>query len=196
MWSGRLATGFDLGTDHSMAFGVSGAFGPNATGEGAATTIYGADFVWKWQPAGAERGTPFLKVEAEIVGRDFETAAQVDASVPSTPVDLPATTLHDLGGFVQGTWGFAAGWAVGLRAETASGSGQSYDPGGQTFDTASDPWRAERLRISPILTCKPSEFSRIRLQYDYDDSDALAEPVHTVWLGFEFLIGTHPPHAY
>ena len=95
-----------------------------------------------------------------------------------------------------GTWGFAAGWAVGLRAETATGSGQSYDPGSQTFGTASDPWRAERFRISPILTYKPSEFSRIRLQVADDRARPDGTRDRQLFLQYQMSLGAHGAHAF
>jgi len=61
----------------------------------------------------------------------------------------------------------------------------------------SDPYRADRVRISPLLTFHPSEFSRLRLQYNYDDVTFLeGSDAHTVWLGVEILFGAHPAHAY
>lgn len=196
VWSARLQTGFDLDDASSAAFGVSAALGPNATGDGARTLIYGADFVYKWQPTTGQRGWPYLRVQGEVVGRSFEAAAQVDDSDPTDPVPVPGTTLRDFGGYLQASWGFVLGWDVGLRAEWASGAHASYDRTAQTLSRASDPYRADRVRLSPMCAYHPSEFSRIRLQYDYDDTDALPHPVHSVWLGLEMLIGKHPPHKY
>ena len=68
--------------------------------------------------------------------------------------------------------------------------------GGGAFDRAQDPWRADRVRVSPMLSYQTSEYSRVRLQYNWDDSDHLDEVVHSVWLGFEVLIGPHQPHSY
>ena len=49
-----------------------------------------------------------------------------------------------------------------------------------------------RLRISPLLQYQLSPFTRMRLQYDYDDSDHLSSTAHSVWLGFEVLLGAQP----
>jgi hypothetical protein len=137
-----------------------------------------------------------VRVQGEFVGRVFDAAAQVDATDPAAPVALPRTTLHDHGGYLQVLYGFSRGWDVGLRGEWAGGSGDSYDADWQTFSRDHDMFRSDRVRIAPLLTFHPSEFSRLRLQYDYDESDALDGPAHSVWLGFEMLIGTHPPHKY
>lgn len=195
VFSGRLATSVDLSSNSSFGLGGSWALGPNATGGGAETLIWGADFVYKWRPT-EQRGWPYVTVQGEFVGRAFDAAAQVDEQDPLNPVAVPQDTLRDHGGYLQALWGFTPGWEVGVRGEWASGSGASYDPGSQTFARGNDPFRADRHRLSPLLAYRPSEFARIRLQYDYDDGDALAEPVHSVWLGFEVLIGKHAAHTY
>jgi len=157
--------------------------------------IYGADFVLRWRPADNRRGYPFVKVQGEFVARAFDADGQTDDSDPLNPVPLPGQTLDDQGGYLQGLYGFAEGWSAGVRVDVATGSGDSYQGGG-AFGRDDDPFRTDRLRVSPLLTWQPSEFSRVRLQYDYDDSDHLSDTVHSVWLGFEVLLGTHPPHSY
>ena len=58
-----------------------------------------------------------------------------------------------------------------------------------------DPDRDTRWRIAPALTYYPSEFSKLRLQYNYDDRDHVGVD-HSVWLQFEFLLGTHAAHKF
>jgi hypothetical protein len=78
-----------------------------------------------------------------------------------------------------------------LRFEYARGSGASV----QGRDN--DPFRDTRYRVSPLLVWHPSEFLRLRLQYNYDRADHLAQrDAHSVWLGVEFLYGSHPAHKY
>ncbi|MBI3995691.1 MAG: hypothetical protein HY349_06935 [Nitrospirae bacterium] len=60
-----------------------------------------------------------------------------------------------------------------------------------------DPLRDRRYRISPNLTFYPSEFSKWRLQYNYDLAEHLDDkPLHAVFLQFEFLIGSHGAHQF
>jgi hypothetical protein len=60
-----------------------------------------------------------------------------------------------------------------------------------------DPFRSNRWRLSPLLSFHPSQFSRLRLQYNYDHASHLADDdAHTLWAGLEFLFGAHPAHAY
>jgi hypothetical protein len=58
-----------------------------------------------------------------------------------------------------------------------------------------DPERDQRWRVSPNLTYYPSEFSKVRLQYNYDDRRQEGTD-HSVWLQFEFLLGAHAAHKF
>ena len=192
VWTGRVATTFELGEETRFGIGASAAYGPNPTGPDADTLIYGVDFAWQWRPLDYTPGDPFLRFQGEWIGRRFDAAAQVDDSDPSSPFALPDQSLDDWGAYVYGLWGWTDGWAAGVRVEYASGSGASY-LGGGAFDRSQDPFRTDRVRVSPLLQFQPSQFSRVRLQYDYDDSDHLADAAHSVWLGFEVMLGSQPP---
>ena len=50
-------------------------------------------------------------------------------------------------------------------------------------------------RISPMLTFSPSEFSRIRFEYDYLNQ-SFAENQHALFLQFQYVIGAHGAHPY
>ena len=107
-------------------------------------------------------------------------------SAPATNA-LPAETLTDWGLYSQVLWGFQEGWVVGLRGDYVTGNDGQYDP--------NDIYRGTRERVSPNLTWYPSEFSKIRLQYNYDDRDLVGVD-HSVWLQFEFLLGAHAAHKF
>ena len=198
-WTFRVQTGFDVTASTNVLLGGSAAIGPNATGDDGKTVLYGVDFSWRWRPVSNDQGWPFVKIQGEFLGRAFEAAGQVDENDPLDPGDdvvVAERTLRDHGFYLQGLWGFAPRWAVGLRGEWAGGSGDSYDAAADTFGRDFDAFRADRLRIAPLLAFHPTEFSRFRVQYNYDDSDHLGDEVHSVWIGFDVLIGSHPPHKY
>jgi hypothetical protein len=51
--------------------------------------------------------------------------------------------------------------------------------------------------VAPLLVWHPSEFSRLRLQYNFDDARFLPErEANSVWVGLEVLFGAHPAHQY
>ncbi len=176
----RLASSFDLTDEQTLLLGASAAFGPNDTGGGNATQIYGADVYWKWKPSNADAGFPFVSWQTEVLYERYEAGADLGAS-------LPAETLSDWGGYSQILWGFKPRWTAGLRGEYANGNHGAFD--------AEDVFRGERERVSPALTFYPSEFSKIRLQYNYDHG-ALFGDAHSIWLQLEFLLGAHGAHKF
>ena len=63
--------------------------------------------------------------------------------------------------------------------------------------SAGDPLRDDRLRVSVMAAYHTSEYSRIRLQANYEKADFLADNSHfSVWIVFEIGIGAHPAHVY
>ncbi len=176
----RLASSFELSDDTTLLVGLSGAFGPNETGSKSRTSIYGADFFWKWKPANASQGFPYVTWQTEALYRSFEAAADPLAL-------LPAETLRDYGVYSQVIYGFVPRWNAGLRFDYVSGNSAAADFG--------DPRRGRRYRISPELTFLPSEFSKIRLQFNHDNSDLFGN-ADSVWMQFEFGLGAHSAHKY
>ncbi len=189
----RWENAVELSSTWTTKFGVSGLYGPNFTGTGGETWIYGADALFKWVPETNERGRPFLRLEGEVSRRDLDADGFFDADEAEM---IPGDTLEDWGGYLQGLYGFRGRWSAGLRLEYASGSGDNLEHEGEYPARDIDPFRDDRLRVSPLAIYSPSEFSRFRLQYNYDEADHLDDPAHSVWLGWEVLIGAHPAHAY
>lgn len=179
----RLSTSFDLGATQTVVLGASGAFGPNNSGPDARTAVYGADLYWKWKSATAHQGFPFVSLQAEAMTRRYEAAARPSAE--DETVELPAETLRDGGAYAQLLWGIRPMLVAGLRGEYASGRPAAGDI----------PGRLDRSRFSPNLTWYPSEFSKLRLQYNYDHRRGIGND-HSLWLQVEFLLGAHAAHKF
>ena len=178
LYSARWLNGFDLSDTISMNLGISGLWGPNASGDATDTNILGADWYLKWQPAYTQRGFPFVSWHTEVLKRRY------DAGDPGTP---DRETLQDWGLFTQALWGFKPGWIAGLRWEYATADG----------DTATDPLRDTRKRLSPNLTWYPTEYSKLRLQYNRDWAEHLAgKTADSLWLQVEFSLGSHMAHVF
>ncbi len=205
LWSARVDGFVPTGDNAGLAVGVSGALGPNpASPDG--TRLYGADLRWKWTPPG--RAWNYVAITTEVMGRNYATEAftavplgpdGVPASGDETAVAVEGTTLKDWGLYAQIEWGFRPGWSAGLRGEYATGSGETVhtDEEDVEFSRQDDPLRDDRIRIAPVLTWRMSEFSRLRLQYNFDRADHLpAGQASSLWLGFEALIGAHPAHGF
>ncbi|MBI2902174.1 MAG: hypothetical protein HYY12_01115 [Candidatus Methylomirabilis oxyfera] len=194
LYLARWVNSWNLSDAVTTKVGLSGLYGPNATGPDGDTWIYGADLKLTWRPTNNFRGWPFVLWQSEAMKRDYRADRFFDDSDPGNIIDLPRATLSDYGFYTQALYGFTYGWAAGLRYEYATGSGESV----LSFDgRRNDPFRDDRHRVSPLLVWHPSEFSRIRLQYNYDRADHLERgDTHSVWLGVEFLYGAHPAHKY
>jgi hypothetical protein len=182
VYTARAISSFDLGTETVAMPGVSGSFGPNGTGTSARTRILGADLTVKWKPKDNDAGFPFLSWQTEAMARSYHADEFLDPAVGF----FPHETLGDWGTYSQAVWGFQRSWTLGVRGEYANGV--HGDPEG-------DPLRDRRTRLSANLTWYLSEFSKVRLQVNRDDSQALGDSV-TVWLQFELNLGAHGAHKF
>lgn len=179
----RITTAVDLTSTQSLLVGASAAFGPNNSGTDASSQVYGADLYWKWKSATAQQGFPFLSMQAEALYRRYDAAERQFVDDPS--VTLPAETLGDRGAYAQVLWGIKPRVVAGVRGDWANGDDAAF----------ASALRAERTRISPNVTWYPTEFSKLRLQYNYDDRKGIGRD-HSVWLQFEFLLGAHAAHKF
>lgn len=190
-YSVRWEHGGDVTKRLGMLVGVSGMHGPNAAGVSTRSTLYGADVLFKWRPVQNQRGYPFVSWQTELMQRDYEADPTEITLEDGDGLVFPGEDLEDVGAYSQVLCGLRPGWEVGLRGEYATGSGEGIEPRGE------DPQRDNRVRLSPLVQYRPSEFSRVRLQLNYDDADHLTDgDAVTVWVGGEILFGTHPAHAY
>lgn len=199
VWSARWLNGFDLGDTVSANIGASFVSGPNRTGPGNDTWIAGGDFYMKWQPTRTVKGFPFVSWENEFIYREFEAG--------DNSAGAEVAVLKDWGLYSQALYGFSPGWVAGLRFELGDGTGDSAEGGNET-----DFSRARRYRASANLTWYPTEFSKLRLQYNHDwaenlpaagvqDADggfgAFAQhTADTVWLQLGISLGAHGAHTF
>ena len=179
----RITASFDLTSTQVLLVGASAAFGPNNSGPDARTEIYGADLFWKWKSARADRGFPFVSVQSEFLTRRY--GADQRESVDNPAVILPAETLRDDGAYAEVLWGIKPRIVAGLRGDLANGDAASFDAA----------LRADRHRVSPSLTLFPTEFSKLRFQYNFDDRAGIGKD-HSFWVQFEFILGAHAAHKF
>lgn len=180
LYAPRIVSSFDLSDAQTLVMGASGAVGPNDSGADTQTRIYGADAYWKWKSPKAHGGSPFISWQTEAMHRDYEAGADPETA-------LTAETLTDWGIYSQVLWGFHKGWVVGLRGDYVAGDDGQADP--------DDVNRGMRERVSPDLTWYPTEFSKIRLQYNLDHGDRFGDE-QSVWCQVEFLLGSHGAHKF
>src|SRR5687768_8188844 len=191
LFAPRYAMSFDLTDAQTLLLGASAAFGPNSRGGDAGgdtdTQIYGLDFTWKWKPIRHQAGFPFVMWQTEAMWRkydvgEFDWADEEEGQIIDTgtggPAVLPGETLNDYGFYTQLLYGFRPRWVAGLRFDYVKGEPADYERHNLTLDgepLGRDLERAERWRLSPNLTWFPTEFSKLRLQYNYDDRKGIGE---------------------
>ncbi len=181
----RWENSVDLSPTQTVLGGISGAFGSNETGANAGTQIYGADLLYKWKSPRAEGGFPFVKWQTEALYRRFEAGRGADQSFPV------AETFHDWGLYSQVVWGFKKGWTAGVRGDYLHMQNSAYT------DSAD---RQSRSRVSADITWYPTEFSKLRLQYNHDfleeNNFLSARQADAIFLQFEFTLGAHGAHKF
>src|SRR5882757_5771810 len=185
VWIPRFENSFNLSDTQTVLAGVSGAFGSNETGADSRTQIYGADLLYKWKSSHAEGGFPFVKWQTEFMYRRFQAGHGADDSFPV------AETFHDWGLYSQVMWGFKKGWVAGIRGDYVHMQDSMF---------TDDLDRQSRWRLSANLTWYPTEFSKIRLQYNQDFLEKnfflSAREVESIFLQWEFILGAHGAHKF
>jgi hypothetical protein len=185
VWIPRFENSINLSDTQTVLAGVSGAFGSNETGANSRTQIYGGDLLYKWKSSHAEGGFPFVKWQTEFMYRRFQAGHGANDSFPV------AETFHDWGLYSQVLWGFKKGWVAGIRGDYVHM---------QNSEFTDDLDRQSRSRISANLTWYPTEFSKLRLQYNHDfleENFFLSErEVDSLFLQFEFILGAHGAHKF
>lgn len=171
LYTASIRQFFPFGKDWSLLFGLSGQWGPNATGHGNRTEIYGTDLYLRYRPAGhPERMALSWTVEG------FYRVRQV-----------PEDSLRDFGGYAQMVWQITRRWETGVRYEFVSGiAADPLDPD----------WTGNRHRAAVQATFHPSHFSRIRLQGNGDFMAWRPKPVFGAILNLELSVGAHGAHSF
>jgi hypothetical protein len=169
---------FPLSEDLSLAWGLSGVSGPNATGPNKRTEVYASDLYLKYRPITYASHT-VVSLQAEWFYRRRH---------------IPGDVLSDLGGYASLFWRFSQRWGTAVRYEHGT---PTWGRAGRVFNDYLDPsWIGQRQRVSANVTFWPTEFSRLRLQ---GSSDVLAWNDQANWALFltaEFLIGAHGAHKF
>lgn len=195
--------GGDLGVSHSYRVGVS--YLDSSTGdEGFSLAdfdtrtgtenlydgdvrLYGLDFVWKWAPDGnpAQRN---LKLLAEWM--QLERKGDFTFDAPGAAV-TDGFELRQAGWYVQGVYQFMPAWRLGLRYDRLDSG--SFDGGANDANVPGVDYSPSRW--SAMADWNPSEFSRIRLQYNHDQSrEDITD--HQVFVQYILSLGVHGAHRF
>ncbi len=188
-WSLFAHTGGDVGASHAWQAGVSYLSadvrdrGVGEDGPGEAPEFTGdsdlvvVDFVWKWAPLGNPTRTNF-KLQGEYFRR-----------VEEGTFDGMQIDTDQSGWYLQGIWQFIQGWRVGYRHDRVTTDNGSIFLGTLLEDVDESP-----RRDSLMLDWSHSDFSRLRLQYVYDQ--VLTESDSQWLLQYIMSLGAHGGHRF
>jgi hypothetical protein len=169
---------FPLSTDLSLAWGLSGAFGPNPTGLGNRTDVYGTDVYLKFRP----------------ITRQSHTIVALTTEWFYRRRQVPADVWSDWSGYAALTYKFAPRWGTGARWELGT---PAVGLDGKVVDDTLDPeWDSARQRVATQVTFWPTEFSRLRLEGLADVPGWYEHPEYAGFVAFEFNVGAHGAHAF
>jgi hypothetical protein len=140
------------------------------------------DGVLKWAPSPRRQ----LKVQGEYMRR--RESGDIADGEGTLLADDYRSTLS--GWYLQSVYQFAPRWRVGARYD-------SLDSGTPRYTLAPDGLlSANPDRLSLMLDWNPSEFSRLRAQYDFDNARDDGDRDRVLRLQYIYGIGAHGAHKY
>jgi hypothetical protein len=149
------------------------------------------DGVYKWKPSPRRE----LKIQGEYLRREEDGTYVVD---PSGVAALANYRNTQSGWYLQGVYQFATRWRAGARYD-------SLDSGRALFTPAAiDPPiefgpplpALHPDRFSLMFDWNPSEFSRLRAQYDWDNARDDGNDDRIFRLQYVYGLGAHGAHKY
>ncbi len=159
---------------------------PSFTGK---SKISALDLVYKWSPNGNPKNRN-LKLQFEYFDRREDGTISL---LNSDPLEVTSYDGHQKGWYTQAVYQFMPQWRTGLRYDQldSDNSGAEMDLLGEA---GLDNEGHTPKRYSAMLEWIPSEFSRIRLQFNRDKS--YEESDNQIFLQYTHSLGSHGAHQY
>jgi hypothetical protein len=154
-----------------------------------------ADAILKWAPHG-DPTIHQLKVQAEYMHRDEDGQLFFDG--PGATLGGPYSSAQS-GWYLQSVYQFMPRWRVGARYDDLdSGTPRIGLIANGLFSSAAFPvlLPAAPRRVSAMLDWSPSEFSRLRAQYAWDEARAADARDRQFFLQYIYAIGAHGAHKF
>lgn len=206
-WTVFVDVGGDIGIEHSWQLGISHwqaddidgrESGDHAHG-GSTTTeipsfsgeskINALDLVYKCAPNGNPMNQNF-KLQFEYFDRKEDGLVTM---LNSVPMETTSYDGHQKGGYVQATVKFKQQWQTGVRYDQLDSNNRGSDAG-VLSESGLDNEGHTPKRYSAMLEWLPSEFSRVRLQYNKDKSYEQTD--NQVFLQYTMSLGSHSAHQF
>jgi hypothetical protein len=160
----------------------------DATGESLFESFTGDSDTWvvdgvlKWAPSPRRQ----LKVQGEYMHRR-ESGEIFDGDGVQLADDYHNTQS---GWYLQSVYQFATRWRVGARYDSLDSGTPEYALAPENLLDASPD------RLSMMLDWSPSEFSRLRAQYDWDNARDDGDTDRIIRLQYVYGLGAHGAHKY
>ncbi len=182
--------GGDVGVSHSWRAGVGYLHAEardRADSEddlfSGATDLWIADAVWKWAP----NGNPYrhnLTLQGEFLWQRAD-GAFTPRGKHGVPYRADAWGLYG-----QAVYQFLPGWRLGGRIAWL----HAADPGPALVGSVLDAGGRDPRQYSVMIDWSHSEFSRLRLQYNRDESRR--RPDDQILLQYTMSLGAHGAHTF
>jgi hypothetical protein len=183
-----VKSSFDLTDNSTVLFGPSVMSGKTKTDSIAddtefrgTSTLYGLELTYKWKPSRKQS----FALQSEYLYR----RQNGDLEDTVTLAEEHLKRAQD-GLYVQGIYQLNR-WRMGARYDALGLFKDDFILSGTDQDFGKKPWRA-----SGMLEFNPTEFSRIRLQYNHDKSSRDGRTNNEWFLQLVMGIGAHAAHPF
>jgi hypothetical protein len=178
----------DLTDNSTLLFGPSVIWGGTKTDTIRADSEFigdsllgGFELTYKWQPSRAQS----LILQSEYLLRDGY------GDLRDTVLDtIERLDRRQDGWYLQGIYQWNR-WRFGARYDVLGILKDDFSLGGAEQDLGKKPWRG-----TGMLEFNPTEFSRLRLQYNYDKSARDGEENNEIFLQLILGLGAHAAHPF
>jgi hypothetical protein len=161
--------------------------------------LYIADLVWKWAPQGNPSERNFI-FQTEVFYRDEDGPVDFREDENLARLDYNG---EQKGLYVQGVYQFMPRWRIGARYDWLDADndlritdlGDFDDPDEVIEESGLDTEGHNPERYSLMLDWSPSEFSRLRAQYNRDESNP-DNTDHQWSLQYIMSLGAHGAHEF
>jgi len=186
-YTGFVKSSLDFGSNHSVLFGGSVVGGKTRTNSFAPDTelvgnsvLYGLEFTYKWKPS---------RWQSLILQSEYLYRRQKGDLTDIVALTTDSLERNQDGLYVQALYQIDR-WRIGARFDRMAIFKDEVIRAGEKQNYSGQPYR-----WTGALEFNPTEFSRIRLQYNYDKSDP-NKLNQEVYLQFLLAVGAHGAHAY
>ena len=159
------------------------------------TDMWGLDFVWKWAPEGNPVEHNF-KLQAEYFHRNENGSLTFDLDGPQDSTGRYNSDQY--GWYAQAVYQFMPRWRIGARYDyldsgsTAIGLVRTGALPNTDFPILAD---HDPRRTTAMIDFSPSEFSRLRLQYAWDQA-RFTNTDDELLLQYIMSLGAHGAHKF